>query len=67
MTEGIYDQEEFVKAMAWTEKYCKKNEGKDFNIPAKTKTREQKRRRLGIHCEDDYHYARPYARQSETS
>jgi len=42
MTEGIYDKEEFAKAMAWTEKYCKKNEGKDFNIPAKTKTREQK-------------------------
>lgn len=42
MTEGIYDKEEFAKAMAWTEKYCKKNEGKDFNLPAKTKTREQK-------------------------
>ena len=42
MTEGIYDKEEFAKAMAWTEKYCKKNEGKDFNVPAKTKTREQK-------------------------
>lgn len=39
---GIYDHEEFARAMAWTEKYCKKNEGKDFNIPAKTKTREQK-------------------------
>ena len=42
MTEGIYDKEEFAKAMAWTEKYCKKNEGKDFNLPEKTKTREQK-------------------------
>ena len=38
----FYDKEEFAKAMAWTEKYCKKNEGKDFNLPAKTKTREQK-------------------------
>ena len=43
MTEGIYDKEEYAKAMAWTEKYCKKNEGKDFNIPAKTKTRAAKR------------------------
>ena len=42
MTEGIYDKEEYAKAMAWTEKYCKKNEGKDFNVPAKTKTREEK-------------------------
>jgi len=42
MTEGIYDKEEFDRAMTWTEKYCKKNEGKDFNLPAKAKTREQK-------------------------
>ncbi len=37
MTEGIYDKEEFAKAMAWTEKYCKKNEGKDFNLPENAK------------------------------
>lgn len=42
MTEGIYDKEEFAKAMAWTEKYCKKNEGKDYNVYEKMKTREQK-------------------------
>ena len=42
MTEGIYDKEEFAKAMAWTEKYCKPHEGKDFNVPAKTKSREEK-------------------------
>jgi L-fucose isomerase len=43
MEEGIYDHEdEFKKAMAWTEKYCKVNEGHDYNTPAKTKTREQK-------------------------
>lgn len=42
MTEGIYDKEEFAKAMAWTEKYCKKNEGKDYNVSEKMKTREQK-------------------------
>ncbi len=37
---GIYDPEEFEKAMAWTEKYCKVNEGHDYNV--KSKTREQK-------------------------
>jgi L-fucose isomerase len=42
MTEGIYDKEEFAKAMEWTKKNCMKNEGKDFNVPAKTKTRAQK-------------------------
>ena len=42
MAEGIYDKEEYAKAMAWTEKYCKKNEGHDFNVPEKTKTRAQK-------------------------
>lgn len=28
---GIYDKEEFQKAMAWVEKYCKPNEGHDYN------------------------------------
>lgn len=28
---GIYDPEEFRKAMEWTEKNCRKNEGKDYN------------------------------------
>ncbi len=36
--EGIYDNDEFAKAMEWTEKYCKSNEGTDFNIPEKIKT-----------------------------
>ena len=39
MDEGIYDHEEFEKAMAWTEKYCKPNEGEDFNPAAKVKDR----------------------------
>ncbi len=30
--EEIYDKVEFEKAMQWTEKYCKPNEGKDFNV-----------------------------------
>lgn len=42
MEEGIYDPDEFKKAMAWTEKYCKVNEGHDSNSPAKTKSREMK-------------------------
>ena len=43
MEEGIYDHEEYAKAMAWTEKYCKPNEGEDFkNRPEKRKTREEK-------------------------
>ena len=42
MTEGIYDKEEFEKAMEWTRKNCMTKEGVDVNIPEKTKTREQK-------------------------
>lgn len=39
---GIYDHEEFDRAMAWTEKYCKVNEGKDFNPAHLVYTREEK-------------------------
>ncbi len=28
---GIYDPEEFERAMRWVEKYCKPNEGRDYN------------------------------------
>lgn len=28
---GIYDKEEFGRAMQWVEKYCKPNEGHDYN------------------------------------
>lgn len=41
--EGIYDKEEFAKAMAWTEKYCKPNEGEDIgNRNEKKKNRAEK-------------------------
>jgi L-fucose isomerase len=40
MTEGIYDEEEFQKALKWTKKKCK--EGFDKNPEALQKTREQK-------------------------
>ncbi|MBR3976931.1 MAG: L-fucose isomerase [Bacteroidaceae bacterium] len=39
MDEGIYDHEEYERAMAWTEKYCKSNEGWDKNRPEKQKDR----------------------------
>ena len=39
---GIFNQDEYKKAMTWTEKYCKINEGHDYNSPEKTKTREEK-------------------------
>ncbi len=42
MDEGIYDHDEYAKAMTWVEKYCKSNEGWDKNRPEKQKTREQK-------------------------
>ncbi|NLC85539.1 MAG: L-fucose isomerase, partial [Bacteroidales bacterium] len=40
--EGIFDPEEFEKAMTWTEKYCKVNEGEDINRAEKQKDREAK-------------------------
>jgi L-fucose isomerase len=39
---GIYDHEEFKKAMEWTTKYCKPKEGHDYNAPEKVKSREEK-------------------------
>ncbi len=42
MSEGIYDHEEYEKAMAWTEKNCKPNEGEDHNRAEKVKSREAK-------------------------
>ena len=39
---GIYDHEEFARAMAWTEKYCKSNEGTDFKPEHLVYSREEK-------------------------
>ena len=39
---GIYDKDEFEKAMEWTKKHCVVNEGYDFNPEAKQKDRSQK-------------------------
>ncbi len=40
MTEGIYDHEEYEKALAWSKKYCK--EGFDKNPKELQKTKEEK-------------------------
>ena len=40
MTEGIYNPEEYQRALTWTKKYCK--EGFDKNKPEFQKSREQK-------------------------
>ncbi len=42
MERGIYDPEEFQRAMAWVKANCP--EGKDYNPPDKQRTREQKDR-----------------------
>lgn len=42
MTEGIYDQKEYLKAMEWTRKNCMVNEGNDISNTTKAKTRSQK-------------------------
>ena len=39
---GIYDKEEFAKAMEWVNNYAKPQEGQDQNRPEKIKTREEK-------------------------
>lgn len=39
--EGVYDHAEFEKAMEWSEKYCKSNEGEDFNSEAKKRSRQE--------------------------
>jgi len=39
---GIYDKEEFDKAMIWTTTYCKVNEGADYNQSDKKSSPEQK-------------------------
>ncbi len=38
--EGIYDPQEYEKAIAWTKKYCK--EGKEYNSPENQRSRSQK-------------------------
>ena len=39
---GIFDPKEFEKAMVWTEKYCKVNQGTDYNTPELISSPEQK-------------------------
>ena len=42
MTEGIYDEEEFAKAMQWTREKCMVREGEDISNTVKAKSREEK-------------------------
>ena len=42
MEEGIYDKDEFEKAMEWTRKYCMTREGDDIANTAKAKSRAEK-------------------------
>ncbi len=39
---GIFDPEEYEKAMKWTRKYCMPHEGTDYNVEGKVKSREEK-------------------------
>jgi L-fucose isomerase len=39
---GIYDNDEFQKAMKWTRENCMSREGEDYNPEHLKKTREQK-------------------------
>lgn len=42
MNKGLYDQDEFTRALAWVRENCP--EGKDWNVPEKQRSREQKDR-----------------------
>lgn len=66
MEEGIYDHEEYAKAMAWTDKYCKTKEGWDKNRPT-AENPGAERCRLGVCGEDDPYRARLDERQSPAS
>ena len=64
MEQGIYDHEEYEKAMAWTEKYCKVNEAPDRNPRQQGKNARTEGCRLGFCSENDYHCPRPNDRES---
>jgi L-fucose/D-arabinose isomerase len=42
MEKGIYDQDEYARAIAWTDRHCKVHEGSDFNVPEISSSRAQK-------------------------
>ena len=42
MTEGIYDMEEYKRAMEWTKAHCMINEGEDISNDTKAKNRKEK-------------------------
>ncbi len=50
--EGIYDPEEFKRALAWTKDNC--TEGREYNPPEKQRTRATERQGLGDRGQDDH-------------
>ena len=62
MDKGIYDKEEFDRALAWVKENCP--EGDDVNPPEKQRSRERKDEEWAISVKDGDHRARPDDRQS---
>ena len=50
MTEGIYDEKEFQKALAWAKENCKL--GFDKNPEFLQKSDEEKEKQFGVRCKD---------------
>ena len=65
MTEGIYDEAEYQKALAWTKEKCR--EGFDKNPEVLQKSREEKDERLGVRRKDDGHHQGSHERQPQPS
>ena len=66
---GIYDPEEYEKALQWVKANCRegfdKNLGKDLPEVI-TKSKSFLRKRLGVYCEDDTDYPGYFVRQFTT-
>ena len=64
MTEGIYDEKEFQKALAWAKENCKL--GFDKNPEVLQKSRRGERETVRVRCKDGCYRKRPDERQSRT-
>lgn len=53
MDEGIYDKDEYKKAIEWVKKYCVPNEGEDIGNRDVKKRTVRKGCRLGVCHKDD--------------
>ena len=65
MTEGIYDEAEYQKALAWTKEKCR--EGFDKNPEFLQKSREEKDARLGVRRKDDGYHQGSHERKRQAS